>query len=226
MKPFVRLTEAELLALSDDTVQRYIDYECAEAGVPLLPASAPVAPSSDAVADDLTVYEVAGILFPKREDAEKVRDLIAELEHGQFRYLSGPSYRKRYEPSSCADVAVQSQRLLSPTKAANLRAVIERAEREKKAYQDQKTEYDKTLRARNEIAEHIFAKIEEVRENQRQRDALMQEYQRYLELAAGIKSIALRFLKAARPNAEELLPDLFAPEPPACSREYALDASL
>lgn len=229
MKPFDELTEAELLALNETDVQRYIDYACAEEGVPLLPDAAPVAPNAEAIADDLTAYEIqSGLLFTRREDAEKVCELLQAMQRGSTRYISGPSYRQAFEPDNFP-VSITPRRLLSHEKAANLRAVIEKVEREKKAYETARTEYDNTAKARNNVAGGIYERIEEVKTRQARRETLMREYMRYLDLASGIKSIALRFLKSARPDAEELLPDLFAPEPAQTGRAYALtayDASL
>jgi hypothetical protein len=216
------MRETELINVTQDDISRYVDLACAEEGIPLLPEQAPIAPDAEAVADDMTVYEIAGILFPRREDAQKVCDLVATLEHGSTNYISGPSYRQKYEPTEGDSVSVQTRRLLSPQKAASLKGAILVIERAKKEYQDTKKEYDRIVEARAEIVTRIDEAVRKAQSAQWRRDGLMKEYQRYLDLAQGIKTIALRFLEAARPESRELLPALFAPDAAGAERVYAL----
>lgn len=206
-KAFDQLTEAELVALSENDIQRYIDLACAEDGVALLP-ELPEKPPTKAVPDDLTVYEVAGMLF---FDAGEANEVAAAINLARTRvlakYISGPSYRRTVEPA-VDPVNVTSLQILRPETAAQMRALIEAHEAEVKRYNELKTAHDKITRARESHANAIRSKVEDAWSLHRRREQRGRDYARYLELAEGNQAVAMRFLDKAYSDARELLAEL------------------
>lgn len=209
---FDELTEPELLTLSDDSeaVQRWIDLECAYEGVPLLPPK-PEAPIEPKMTPDQTVYEVHGIFFSKNEHAIRVANEINDSQRVELQYVSGPRYDRLVKPAPDR-VAVTPINAFSP-------ATWETVKDAANAYTTLKTKYDSAWldystaeRERKAIVERIKGAIEEAWGKERRREMMRRNLARYMELAGGVRKTAIRFLKAAYPNAAEILPEIDVPE--------------
>lgn len=231
-KAFSELTESELVNLSSEDVTRYIDLACAEEGIGLLPPR-PVEPTKENVADDLDAYQVGSsvdLVFLDAGDAAHVAAAInATRTRGFGEYVSGPSYRRKFHKLSDS-VTVTSIRLLSADRLATMGDRLAAYEAEQKAYTADLAEFERTLKARQNVGSSIHSDLEKAHRTYSLRERRRGEYARYLELADGNAAVATRFLLRAFPDARELMPELGEPDrpvpPPAPVTEDAVDPSL
>lgn len=210
LKPFQELTQDELVALSREDIQFYIDYACAEAGVKLLPPQAPIEPKLEKPEHDLVVYDVGGIVVLARDAADIIAEAINKHQDRLITllYMSGPSFEKKATPRT-DPVVVTPIKVYSEHRAAMIGPALAEFDRAKKAYQEARKEYDDVLRARADIAAEINTAVEDAHaRNWKQRDR-REMFARYLLLANGNTTIAARFLYRSYPDALELVPDVF-----------------
>jgi ElaB/YqjD/DUF883 family membrane-anchored ribosome-binding protein len=210
MKNFDDLTNEELTNLSSDEVNYYIDVECAEQGIKLLPPGGPpTKPDKGTTADDLELWQVADNYFRDREDAERVSAAIAASKSRvTLDYISGPSYRKKAVPATDSVSSINMIRVLSQERAAELSALIDEQERVLGEYNKRSTEYEKIVRERRNVVNSIRERIEKAAQKVRRKEELSRIAARYVELANGDKFMAARFLRRAEPDVDEYLIDL------------------
>lgn len=211
MKRFTDLAEAELTALSEDDIARYIDYACAENGVALLPALPPEPKPVD-YEPDAKVYQLGYHWnFATAEDAARVLDAIKASNMIATTYLSTPSgitstaltNRREALPGITVNDAFSAER------AAQLKDELAGAKIAEDIYAKAKKEYDSAVAERDAYASEIREKVERAWETRHRREQRQRDYERYLDLADGNREIALRFLTRAHSDTQALLPDLF-----------------
>lgn len=209
MKDFDSLTHEEKAELTDEQINYYIDRECAERGIALLPPGGPpVKPDKGVTADDLALFEVGGFYFISSADAHEVAEAINKAQSRvELNYISGPSYRKYAEPST---TLVQPARTtaLSQELRAKLGSIIETQERAAKEYQEEKAAYDKIERNRKSVVDEIREAITTSRRRMARKSELAIKLSRYVELAGGDQLIAARFIRQAEPDVVEFFPEL------------------
>jgi hypothetical protein len=210
MKQFDSLTEQELVALSEDEVQRYIDYACAENGVPLLP-SLPPAPVEVNCMPDVTVYSLGHWLhFATAEDASRALDAIVASKPIETTYISVPSrVTSTVIAKGKPNLAITSAEAFSADKAEGIKGQLAEAKRQEDVYAKAKKSYDAAVSEREAYASEIRDKVSAAWETHHRREGLRRDYERYLSLADGDTRIAARFLGSANRDAQALLPDLF-----------------
>lgn len=225
MKTFDELTDEEVLALTSEEVQRYIDRESAEAGIPLLVPPGPK-PDASALQPDLLLFSVGGLYFSNRQDALRVLDTLAVCpSRHDLSYVSGPSYQQKGTPSD-NDLSIAEIRVLSEQTANNRAAAIAESERAKKQWEIRNSAYQSAQIKRRQIAEEITERRARLQDREIERIQVREQHARYLDLADGNRRTAARFLLAALPKAKMLCPELFefrADEPadvPLSSKRY------
>lgn len=211
-KAFAELSELELVELTEEQIQDYIDLACAQQGVGFLPPR-PVDPGKQAIADDMVVQAIGhgAIHVRTAEAAARVLTLFAELaQEGELvtlEYLSGPSFRKMVKAT--ADIPNASPTpCLSPTLAGAMKTKIEEHERAVKQYEKDSELYHKARGARDFIETEVRDRIAESFRTKMRREERRRHFERYLELADGNRATAAKFLKNTYPDALELLPEL------------------
>lgn len=209
MKRFNSLTEAELTALTEEEIRRYIDYACAENGVPLLPALPPE-PQTPTFEADTKVYSLGHYLhFTTAEDAARVLEAIRDSNPIETDYLSTPtgvadkaiSTRKPY-------LAINIEEAFSVERAAALKRDLEGAKSAQETYDKAKKEFDSAVSERQAYEDDIRGKVADAWEVRSRREARQRDFDRYVELADGDRRVAARFLQTAHRDARELLPDV------------------
>lgn len=211
MKPFDKLTEQELVALTEDEIQRYIDYACAENGVPLLPAL-PAAPEVLNYEPDVKVYSVGHWLhFLHAEQAARVMETISEAAPIELDYLSVPIGVSSHAISTrrATEQTVTVEMAFSAARAAQLKDDLAGQKRAEDTYAKAKKDYDRAVSERESHAAEIRDAVEAAWEKHSRRESLRRDFERYLSLADGNAEIAARFLANAHRDAQVLLPDLF-----------------
>lgn len=212
MKPFDDLTHEELIALTDEQVNYYIDRECAEAGVPLLPPTAPVQPTIEQVSKSVTHYMVAGLRFLSEQEARRVNDAIrtagsrrtTQYVGSRWSY-SGPMHDVPDE----SEVTVSIEHVHTPDEAARQQLANEQKADLKSAFETAKKDYDSAVSGRENVAGRVRAVVSSAWTLERRRQRLLSEYERYLPLANGDEQVAKRFLQRAHGDARQVLPTLF-----------------
>lgn len=200
-KPFADLSHEELIALSDNAIERYIDIACAEAGVRLLPDRAPTPPpAGESISGDLSLHEVAGLLFADRVTADIVARAINSAPtryHEETDYTSR-QYRKHASPAD-TPVEVKAYTAFSREKHEASKLAAMKHEAATAAYQE------------------IWDKVNAARALELRRGQIRRQYEHYMELADCNVTVARRFLTKAYPDAEQLYPDAFRDDlpPPA-----------
>jgi hypothetical protein len=202
MKRIYDITDAEVLALTDEQINRFVDIECANEGVPLLP-DYPVAPEyDDEPAPDATVYGVSGVsgYFANQEQALSVIAALAGCEIVSVGYGSPKVIKSREsweeKPSTLTEVAAWSESGYDAQ-----REVIENNKRKKAEYDSLLSDYRSALDKRNKTSSAVYSHIEEIRATESRRQVLAREFDRYKELADGDADIAVKFLLAAHDDA-------------------------
>lgn len=211
MKPFKTLTEQELVALSEDDVQRYIDYACAEEGVPLLP-TLPPAPVAVNYEPDAKLYSLGHWLhFQHPEQAARVLEAIKEAAPVETDYLQTPTgvTSTAIAARRSSALTIVAEDAFTAMRAAEIREALAGAKRAEDIYNKAKKAYDSAVRERDGIASDIRDTIAAAWEKHERRESLRRDYERYLSLADGNSEIAARFLANAHGDAQVLLPDLF-----------------
>lgn len=196
MKRWIDLTEKEILNLSDDQVDRYVDYECAINGHPLLPVM-PSMPNKSSAIPDITGFAVGGIFFKEAEHAHQMLNLLETLESYSIEYLPGGDYRCKGLKLN-TDYSVSTDKFFSPEhweECRNQQRALIEAEKE---YGEAKKDYDDAINERSNTYSWIWDRVYEVRAAERDRQRVRDEFGRYLELAEGDRGIAMNFLKARR----------------------------
>lgn len=219
MKRIYDLTEAELLSLTDEDVMKYIDYECALDGVPMLPPAPGPMPTKTMLEPDANVFEVAGFLTMDSAHASRILDafnsgiLYKESCPGSdynTKYLE-PLTADKYGKPKIETKTVHSAEQWDKIKDSHQAFAGNKADWEKinKVYQE-------ALKGRATISDDVWQQIRDARGHSYEREQIRAEYSRYLELAEGNRQIALNFLTKVKDLTE--FPDLqaeFAPVPDA-----------
>lgn len=201
------LSNDQLLALTPEETQRWIDVECAFEKVPLLPPS-PVPPTPVSFEPDLLWYEVGEWVFSSASDAAKVLDILRGMEPHTTEYVSGPSYDRTV--GRVADVKVEPKRLFSPERWQAIAVRAAQATTDENAYNADKREWDKIAKTRERIVDYVTGKIEKAHQVARQKAETERLFARYLDLAGGDADVARRFMLDARPDANTTAPELFS----------------
>jgi len=209
VKRFDDLSDPDVLGLTDDQVKRWVDIECAVAGVPLLPAE-PVKPLAVDFSTDLTGYEVGSFVFADADAAAKVLTLLKSVKVYQSEYCNAPGYKRVLKPNN--DIAIEAKPFFSPEHWDTVKADAANAARLENAYNEATRAYAKVVEARKRIVNDINARVEEVHQREQARLRIKSDYDRYLDLAGGNEEIAKRFLNNAWANEPERVKEVFPEE--------------
>ena len=233
MKPFEKLTDAEVNALDSETIERYIDLECAEQGVPFVPP-VPVRPAKvNESQPDTTLHLVGGIAFGLLEDAERIAGEIAKCDRWETKYENyAGQYRSLYKPTF-EPVIVTTQRVVTAAAVLSLGVSEAKATEAREAFQRASEEFNDISGRRAAIAVEIHQRVGVARTNEMTRANYQRAHTKYLDLAGGRRDVAARFFENAYPDARTILPeafeDLFATMPAVpvpTTREYEEGDSL
>ncbi len=220
-KTFAELSHDDLLALTDEQVNFYIDLECAEAGVRLMPAEHPRAPDPAVPDVKRKLFAVSGLLFEQKEDAEQVARLASTFRRYHQTYRPGRDYLQWVEPAP-DPVGVGETPQVDRHLYETHRLRLDQHTAEMKAYQDAKTEYDQIGEKRAEVHQRIRQRREDARATERRRQAIRGEFERYMELAEASPRVARAFLVKAYADAQQVCPELFDDGDPLVAQPRAI----
>lgn len=212
MRQIDSYTESQLVALTDAELERVIAVQCAVEGVAMLPEK-PIAPEPFVVKPDVEVFEVCGVSYMNKADADEVADLVNSKQRAAFGY--DRQYRQFFkEPTYDGEHMVSRKGYCSSALLDQHSVEIAKAAEAKKAYDAASKEYNSVADVRESIAGRIMEKVYEARERARQRDDFRARFKQYIELADGNTAMALQFFEKAYGTAFVKFPELreeFAP---------------
>lgn len=212
LQRFDTMSDAELVALTDEQIALYMDLACAEAGVPLMPPDPGPAPPEPERKQDVTHWVVGGFAFRNAEDAAAVANLVNGLPRLKADYARGGSYRDRISKSDDAVVTVEQERLYSPNAWDDQRAQVIERQAALEQHERLVSEWVNASEQRAKTAGFVHDRIADARVRESARERYQAEMERYKTLANGDEHVAYRFLIAAHPDAHEFVP---APAPDA-----------
>jgi hypothetical protein len=197
MKPFNTLSQTELATLTEEQVETYIDYACAEQGVPIVfnkveePES--LKSSSDITLvcfDSVTVDEATGkqimqILADNNQYKKEYRSEVYQIVTSEYE-LSKPKLVRTKSPQLAALEAVEHAKLTREWKAYN-----EAQEVQKQAMED-----------RQKLINELYDVIYNARSFVNNKTSLIAAFDKYMAMANNDREIAKRFFANAYSNAQ------------------------
>lgn len=199
------LSDAEILALTDEQVEKIIKLKMAEDGVKII--APPEEPKYHEIPEgNEVIFQVDGVsaFFSDRTVASQVADLLRENRkclketnyshdyNRKFQKDWGLDYYGKPEEIKLNEVRVYSKDLL-----ASIQEDIKANNEIEKNYNEAKKEYDNSNDAASEIKEEVWEKVYYVRRKQADKEAAYARFQEYLALAENDKEQAMIFYKKA-----------------------------
>ena len=199
---FEGMNNSEKARLTDDEVNRRIDLECAQQGIPLFieEMQVPLPP----VAPDMTLFKVADILFENEADALRVRDAINASRRWKMpNWYSDPTKVVQHDDP----IEMLPHKAIHPSTAHKHQAALAAFEQMKSEYQRRRSENDEAIKARTKVAEKVWSEVNESRRIVRSNEEMCRLFIRYIDLANGDQTIARNFLIAAKKLGQDWVPD-------------------
>lgn len=201
MKRIHELNEEGLLALTEEQTLKMVDYECALEGVPMLPPDPGPVPSLPELQADTQCYEVSDVLVADPDHAARILSAI----------MSGPLYKTEYPrnnyelrylvPLGQGDYnypKIKPVQYISPELWDKHKEHVTSLSVRKGEWDALKKAYDAAYKERDAIVKDVYERISDARQHAYDREQLRTEFTRYLELAEGNRSIALKFLEKVK----------------------------
>lgn len=186
------LSHDELIALTDEQIQRYIDIEIAFQGIK--PCDAPKdlsLPNAGIIATE-KLYKVGELLFKNKEDAIKT----ASLDLYTSAYDWSISYDYRW-PEKCVDLKITEVDLYKKEDVLRVSGVLQEIKNKKNVYDSDKSAFDKYLKATTSCRESVWSKISEARDVEYRIQNAIKAIENYKVIADGDLEVALKFFEKA-----------------------------
>ena len=201
MKRCNELTDEELLGLTDDQILKLVDYECALEGVPMLPTHPGPAPKKREFKEDDVVYAIGGVYVADSEHAKRILDVINEgplftIETAPRDYatkLCVPLGKEAYHKPKIETVSCHS-----PEQWDHIKDTFAAYTTEVDAYTAKLKEYDEAFNERKDISENVWEAVRDAKDRDHEKSSIRYDFDRYLELTEGNKTIAMNFLIKAK----------------------------
>jgi hypothetical protein len=211
MKNIEKMTDLEILSLTDDDVENLVKVAKMEAGVKLM--EKPIEPKYEEVPNkDMKFYgisEMSNICFKSLEEAQKLSEEITNLlktalYKGYNDYpknqKSCPSYHRDY-----FNPTVKVYSYFSPEVAEVGETINKRNSVLRKKYEEEEAEYIKYSAEVKEVVESVWNKVSDTRSKYSRLRNLRDKLTEYKNLAENEKDAITFFLKAYSVTDEELV---------------------
>jgi hypothetical protein len=195
MKYVKDLTDAELVTLTEAQLDNLIDLECAERGIPMLPPE-PLLADEEPLEFDSTAYVVGHFEFRERADAEAVVELINSKPRAKYNYVGSPFYESEFAGWTFEERAAFTEKpIMSAVQRLATKAERVKRKNEKEEYDRRRESYTKILNQREEVGEEVRERYWQALRTQRDRTQCREQFEHYLRIAEGNRSIAFRFFE-------------------------------
>lgn len=194
------MTDAEVAQLTDTQMQKLIDLECAEEGIPLAsePISLPPPPMLEA---DTEVFEINGCFaFEREEDARRVAKLIdgsVRLELAHDWKPVHPAAKRYIKDRTFDPISLLVSRVMSLAQYERCKVELASDARAREAAEEQRADHKLVAEQRAKIENRVRDECLAARARVARREFLRSEFDRYLELADNDRTIAMRFFEKA-----------------------------
>ena len=208
MSLFEKLSDEEVLALTDEQVERHVRLGCAEAGAKIVtnPGDAQFLPVPQG---EVVLFEVDGVsvLFRHRPVAEAVRSILVKeresLTEADYDYTrTGSEYRKM-KPfhldyhKRAKDIAVTEQIVYSEELYSRVVADVMANKQIEKDHEAAVAEYKRANGAYQEVNSAVWERVRAVRAKQARREAAWGQFKEYVALAEGNREQGMAFYRKA-----------------------------
>lgn len=210
MKQITELSEAEILQLTNDQIQKMILFKMAEVGIKIL--TKPVEPEyQELPIKTELLYDVNGFsfLFADKSNADTAGQFL-QRSSGNMKSSSyvGDGYThkkvKHLDEYDLKNIGKVTDVLLYSTDDAIKADEISKANNQlKKQYQALLSEFKTNENEADYIRVEIWDRVKQVQAKHNNMAEMKYQYDRYLDLSEGNKKIALNFLKKAYSIDEE-----------------------
>jgi hypothetical protein len=201
--------DEEIITLSEGEISRWVDIEGAFAGVDLLPPEPGRKPEIELPDPDTTIYVITfgwrfTWEFRTEESARAIYDVLDSVSGRVTTEASG-------DRSYIVEEAESGQPRLSPKKvySAELWGSVEKAHEayseELASWQERRTLYDRIANERAAIEQELRDAIVAARSRLSAIARAGESLKRYLDLADGVREIALVFMYSAQPDLVRVL---------------------
>jgi len=195
-------TGVELEQLQEAEVSRIIDLECAEAGVPFAlehPGEYKPLPKDT----DVVLYQIGhtGLLVQDRKEAEQLAEYLRQFEL----WTNECNWQFGYEPvaqHSMDKLEIVRVDGYSLSKMKDKKDAIARDKELKERHDKAVEAYSQVLQSRGRVSESVWKIVHAAWDFKEQRESLIRELNRYVELAEGDGAIGLRFFQKARQHSK------------------------
>lgn len=218
------LTKEEILALTDDRIKTYVDYQCAVNGVRML--TRPEEPVKNyAVKMEDVAFIIPSFIIKDLAVVEQIMKIISQTQTYEEAYdYNGMGWNYKWLKEQ--DVPLPHSRKLFYKQEDLMRAktLISEYTAANDKYKEALKEFDEHDKKRRALSQEIYDYIDEIHEKERQKNSLLKKFDDYKAIANGDASIAAKFLVKAYPEAAELLAGMIVlPEPELKTEEVQSD---
>jgi hypothetical protein len=191
MKEFDLLTDAELVELSEEEIRECLDYMCAQEGLPLEVVE-PVVPDSFIQETDLTLMEIPSVVLERSLADEIISILEKSTQYQKISYdknVYRPIIKEDdYNKAKATVINGRSEELEARVSASHYDLKMQWEE-----YHQQKEVFDEAVEKRGELIEKMYKQISTARAAINNRDRMLSEWQRYIDLAKNDRAVAKSF---------------------------------
>lgn len=198
------LTREEVVALTDEQRQRYVDYACAEQGIKLL--AAPIKPINPFIIERKdTAYCLPSGYVKDKATVEAIDDLLAKTVIFRTAYNYGMGYNYRHLEPTTSNVSCNSERFYVKDDLMAAEQGLTKYESDNNYFEKLEKEYKENEEKKKNIVDGINTYVWDVQREVREINNLKAHFEEYKTLADGNEELAKRFLIKAYPEAEQLL---------------------
>lgn len=199
MKRYNELSDQELLDLTEDKIKYLIDLELAYNGIiPALEPTEPINPFKDLEPTE-KAYEVGGVLYRSREDADIAAGLKAYL--AEYDYF-GAGYNYQWL-EKVRDLSVATKNFYTQETVKAAKAQLKKYKEDKEQYDKDLKEYERFIHSQSEIESAVRSAVYAVGSKRYKIQQAVIRFGEYLKLAEGNKSIAWNFFTKAYKDSTE-----------------------
>lgn len=200
MKYITGMTHQEILALTDEEIERMIKVKMAEEGIKIL--SPPEEPKYGVIQDaDTSVFvsDITGFVgMHTFEGLEEILKIIMDVGYSKVEYdYSNEINRVEDFPSYANPFTISTKKIYSSELYSKVKSTVSDNNKLKKIYEKELKDYEDNLSSAEWIREEVHGAVDKARRIQCEKEEMIRRYKEYLELAGGDQLIAMRFLKKA-----------------------------
>ena len=219
MKKINELTKKEIIELTDDDLQKMVNLELAENGIPFLdkpkePEYEPIElpekilysfPEFNLYSIDESIMNEIVLIIENNRD--KLRKIDYKYGHDRYDYEMRKLKTNSYDSNEIA-FKVTSKTVYSEEQALKIKDIAKRNEERKKEHEELLGKWEEIQEQINEIKGKIYDTYYEVIEQQRIINTHKERFAEYILIAGGNKKSALDFYRKAYTITDEIEKEL------------------